>query len=74
MIDKERENYERLLRAIIDDNIEEFSSLVKSNATKSIRFGRFPLLSLLYLYGSKRILKVYEKNDDFTTQNIRIKI
>ena len=61
MIDKERENYERLLKAIIDDNIEEFSSLVKSTATKSIRFGRFPLLSLLYLYGSKRILKVYEK-------------
>ena len=49
MIDKERENYERLLKAIIDDNIEEFSSLVKSTATKSIRFGRFPLLCLTYL-------------------------
>ena len=49
MTDKDRENYIRLLQAIEEDDTDVFSELVKSTAAKSISFGRFPLLSLLYL-------------------------
>ena len=62
MTDKDRENYIRLLQAIAEDDTDVFSELVKSTAAKSIRFGRFPLLSLLYLYNSQKLIKLFEKD------------
>ncbi len=48
-----------LFEAIKKDNLQEFSSFIKDN--ESISLGRFPLLSLCYLYNSKKIIKNYEE-------------
>ena len=49
----------KLFEAIKNDNIELFSSLITKN--ENISFGRFPLLTLCYLYKAKTIIKDYEK-------------
>lgn len=51
--------YDNILSAIISDNVADFSAAFKEN--KSICFGRFPLLSVCYLYRAKKIIKIYEK-------------
>lgn len=57
----EREKLEELFVAIKEDSLVSFSSVMLSNSDLNIRFGRFPILSLLYLYGSYSILSKYEK-------------
>lgn len=51
--------YLNLYNAIKEDNLQAFSSLVVKN--ENICFGRFPLLTLCYLYNSKKILKKFSK-------------
>ena len=50
----------RLLDAIKKDDLKSFSLLMPTNADMNLCFGRFPLLSLLYLYSSFKILSKYE--------------
>ena len=57
----EKEKLEELFVAIKEDNLVSFSSVMLSNSDLNIRFGRFPILSLLYLYRSYSILSKYEK-------------
>lgn len=53
----------RLLSAIKSDDERLFSEIVATNKTYlNLCFGRFPLLSLCYLYKSKKIAAVYEKS------------
>lgn len=50
-----------LFEAIKKDDVKSFSLIMLSNSDLNICFGRFPLLSLCYLYGSYKILEKYEK-------------
>lgn len=47
----------KLIDAIKSDDLVLFSEYVKGKENYS--FGRFPLLSLMYLYGAKKIIKKY---------------
>lgn len=51
----------QLFEAIKNDDINCFDKLVTTNSDLNICFGRFPILSVCYLYNSYRILSKYEK-------------
>lgn len=55
------EDQDNLLNAIISDNVTTFASLYDAYDISSISFGRFPILSLCYLYGSNKILSKYQE-------------
>lgn len=57
----EREKLEKLYEAIKSDNEKLFSSFMLSKSDLNICFGRFPILSLCYLYKACKILLKYEK-------------
>lgn len=57
----EKLELERLFEAIRKDDLKSFSSVMLSKSDLNISFGRFPILSLLYLYGSYKILEKYER-------------
>ncbi len=48
----------RILEAIKQDDLALFSAL--TDKSKNLLFGRFPLLSLCYLYNAKHIIKKFE--------------
>lgn len=50
-------NYTNLFNSIIADDIDNFSSLIKNN--ENLSFGRFPIISLCYLYSAKKIIKKF---------------
>ena len=52
---------DKLFDAIKKDDLKSFSLLMVSNSDLNICYGRFPILSLLYLYSSYKILSKYEK-------------
>src|SRR5574344_1168378 len=52
---------QKLLHSIKCDNVTSFFLLTEDNQNPNIRFGRFPILSILYLYNSKKIIKKYQK-------------
>ena len=51
----------KLLDAIKKDDLKSFSLIMPTNADLNLCYGRFPILSLLYLYSSFKILSKYEK-------------
>lgn len=51
----------KIFEAIKSDNLKLFSSFMLSKSDLNLCFGRFPILSLCYLYGSYKILNKYEK-------------
>nr|MDE5756293.1 hypothetical protein [Clostridia bacterium] len=51
-----------LLQAIKNDDIKAFDALMESNQCGACRLGRFPTLSLTYLYKSRKILAKYEQS------------
>lgn len=53
-------DYKQIFDAIKNDDLKTFSSLLPSEKL-NISFGRFPLLSVLYLFESCKILKTVEK-------------
>ncbi|MDE6210448.1 MAG: hypothetical protein K2G42_00520 [Clostridia bacterium] len=53
-------NEENLLNAIKKDDLKAFDALMDTTQCGSYRLGRFPVLSLLYLYKSRKILSAYE--------------
>ncbi len=53
------ENCQNIVKAIKLDNVVLFSNLTSNDL--NLKLGRFPLLSLCYLYNAKNILKKYEK-------------
>lgn len=52
----------QLLSAIKNDDLKSFSFLMPTNADLNLCFGRFPILSILYMYFSFNILSKYEKS------------
>ena len=52
---------ESLLQAIKKDDIKAFDALMERTQGGAYRLGRFPLLSLLYLYKSRKILSEHEE-------------
>ena len=50
-----------LLSAIQSDDVAAFNALMEKAECGFYRLGRFPVLSLLYLFSSKKILAAYEK-------------
>ena len=57
----EKQELRALFESIKKDDLRSFSSIMLSNSDLNICFGRFPILSLCYLYGSYKILHKYEK-------------
>lgn len=55
----EQVDYASILKAIKLDNLVLFSGLVRGN--ENLRFGRFPLLSLCYLYNAKKIINEHKE-------------
>lgn len=51
----------QLLEAVKKDDCEAFFNLTKNTRLGSTCFGRFPVLSLMYLYGSDNLVKHFEK-------------
>ncbi|MBQ7352174.1 MAG: hypothetical protein IJW59_04900 [Clostridia bacterium] len=60
---------QQLLLSIKQDSLSLFSAHIKGN--ENISFGRFPLLSLCYLWNAKRIIRKFEKYL-FVTKTYRI--
>lgn len=52
---------ESLLQAIKKDDIKAFDALMKNARCGLYRLGRFPVLSLIYLYNAHKILSAYEE-------------
>ena len=52
---------EKLLEAIQKDDVKAFNALMENAQCGSYRLGRFPVLSLLYLYKSRKIISAYEE-------------
>lgn len=67
-----------LLRAIKKDDLKSFSFLMPTNTDLNLCYGRFPILSLLYMYSSFKILRKYEdallrvSNFNFTDEPIEV--
>ena len=63
--------YNNLITAISQDNLALFSANLEN--VFNLKFGRFPILTLCYLYNSKKILKKYSKQlwqiKDYNTVN-----
>jgi len=56
----DNENLKNLFVAIKNDDVFRFSVFAKNKSDLSVCYGRFPVLSLCYLYKSYRILDLYE--------------
>ncbi|MDE7168249.1 MAG: hypothetical protein K2O28_05305 [Clostridia bacterium] len=52
---------ESLLQAIKKDDIKAFDALMEKAQCGTYRLGRFPVLSLMYLYNSRQMLAAYEE-------------
>jgi hypothetical protein len=58
---KKNMDTERILDAVRRDDLKLFSETVsRDKGCLTLRFGRFPLLSLCYLYGGRKIARAYE--------------
>ena len=51
---------QEIYNAIRKDNLELFEKHVNEEHAKELSFGRFPILSLCYLYNAKKIINKYE--------------
>lgn len=58
MEEKMSQEYVQLLDAIRQDDLALFSLHIEGN--EDVSFGRFPVLSLIYLYNAKKLEKVYK--------------
>ena len=52
----------KILEAIKKDSVSSFKYLVENREYLSLCYGRFPILSLCYLWGSWRIISKFEKD------------
>ena len=62
MISEVQNKYLNIFEAIKCDDLVTFSALMQNEGDKifSISFGRFPMLSVCYLYNAKKIITMYE--------------
>ena len=59
-----QEIYTNLINAIKSDNLAVFSKLIKTN--KNLSLGRFPVLSICYMYSAKQIINHFEDKEEQT--------
>ena len=52
---------EFLLEAIEKDDVKAFAALMEQTQCGGYRLGRFPVLSVLYLYKSRKIISAFEE-------------
>ncbi len=52
---------ESLFKAIKNDDLKAFADLMDKTQCGAYRLGRFPVLSLMYLYKSRRLISSYEQ-------------
>lgn len=52
---------ESLLQAIKNDDIKAFDAMMENTQCGQYRLGRFPVLSLIYLYNARKLQKAYER-------------
>lgn len=57
----ERSVEESIVYAIAKDDVNAYGNLPERAQRGEYRLGRFPVLSLMYLYGCKKLLTVYEE-------------
>ena len=57
----ENQKVKQIFEAVKNDDLKTFESLILSSSDLNICFGRFPLLSVCYLFDSLRILNKFEK-------------
>ena len=57
----ESQDLKSLFKAIKSDDVVAFAGFIMQKNELNISFGRFPILSLCYLYNSKNILSKFEK-------------
>lgn len=50
-----------MFQAIKNDDINTFNALMEKAQCGAYRLGRFPVLSLMYLYNSRKLLSLYEE-------------
>jgi len=62
LFDFEIDTVDRLLTAIKIDDKKAFSDLTANSKYLSLCYGKFPILSLLYLYNSNKILSSFERD------------
>ena len=55
------EDLKLLFHHLKNDDDEAFTSLIEKNRAYNISFGRFPLLSVMYMYNSKNLLKHFKE-------------
>ena len=51
-----------LLQAIKNDDLKAFNALMENAQCGTYRLGRFPVLSLMYLYKARKLLLIYEQS------------
>ena len=51
----------QIFEAIKKDDVNAFITFVVQKNLQNICFGRFPILSVCYLFGSQKIISKYEK-------------
>lgn len=61
-----------LLEAIKNDDIKAFDALMETTQCGAYRLGRFPVLSLMYLYKSRKLLSAYEDMFLKTTNSVTL--
>ena len=52
---------EKTFEAILCDDAVSFGALMEKDRIGAYRYGRFPVLSLMYLFKSKKLIKSYEE-------------
>ena len=74
MISEVQNKYLNIFEAIKLDDLVTFSALMENEGDKifSISFGRFPILSVCYLYNAKKIIAMYEDRLIKTGNFVRI--
>ncbi|MDE6474437.1 MAG: hypothetical protein K2L70_04995 [Clostridia bacterium] len=61
-----------LLEAIKKDDIKAFDALMETTQCGAYRLGRFPVLSLMYLYKSRKLISAYEDMFLKTTNSVTL--
>ena len=56
-----QEEAKQVFEVVKNDDLTSFCVFTKEEKNLNISFGRFPLLSVCYLYDSKKIIKKFEK-------------
>lgn len=50
-----------IFKAIKEDNIKKFDAFMESGVNRTLRYGKFPLLSVCYLFKANKIIKKHER-------------